>query len=161
MKKNVINRYNLLNFIISGSIFLLLIFIYLLWSKEDSSSLSTSIAPATIRTLHYYSGFGLGIVLPHFLFDLLIFILIYPIIYIVRIVLSKKFKIIIDITLFYLVFFILLLMLNLIYCINGMKSIITESILGYVDYFLTSIFYEIYLPMLLFFVIEIFIFNKE
>ncbi len=165
MKKNITNRRNLLNFIIMGGGVLAFILGYFLWSKWDSSNMVSMVSPTKIRILHYYSDFGLGVVIKHFLFDLLIFIFIYPSIYIARIIVSKKFKVIINIGQFYVIFFILLLVLNIIYCINCMKSIISNSIIGFIDCFLININYEIYIPALIFFIIETFndklINNKE
>lgn len=156
---------NILNFIILGIIIFSIIYIYILWSKLDSSYMPSFISPTKIRILHYYSSFGLGNIIKRFLFDLLIFIFIYPSIYLIRILLSRKFNLFISIRFFYIISFSILIALNLIYCISGIKCIISNSILGYIDYFIININYEIYLPISILFIIEIFnnklINNKE
>lgn len=156
---------NILNFIIFGIIIFSIIYIYILWSKFDSSYMPSFLSPTKIRVLHYYSSFGLGSIIKRFLFDLLIFIFIYPSIYLMRIWINRKFNLFKSIRFFYIIFFTILIALNLIYCISGIKFIISNSIFGFIDYFIININYEIYIPIFILFIIEIFnnklINNKE
>lgn len=141
-------------FIILMVFVLISILLYLQWSNTDSINMPSAINHTQHRYLHYYSSYGLGVVLERFLWDSFIFFVIYPIIIIYRFYINKQNKYLKPDN-FFKICFIALIFLNILYFISTLNHIYTDNILGYIDYLFINIMkYEIYIPIIIYYVIE-------